>query len=180
MQVFVELLLKSAQPVIVDAHVTQHLRADLIVRVKALELLLDIDAFEIQRLHLRNDRGVLLARDPDEVTGGGQTSVDAVGGGKGVRRIGVDYCRQLSGQREFRLRNLCRVFAVGDVVGNRVDRVHQDGHRQFVQVAVVENAAPRSYFKGALLLAGRFLDEMLMIENLQPHQPQRDDRNPEA
>jgi hypothetical protein len=36
--------------------------------------------------------------------------------------------------------------------GDGVDGVDLDGHGQFVQVAVVENAAARSYLKGALLL----------------------------
>ena len=45
-----------------------------------------------------------------------------------------------------------RLFAFVDFGGNGVDGVHLDGHCEFVHVAVVENTAARSDFKGALLL----------------------------
>ena len=62
---------------------------------------------------------------------------------------------------------VCVVFGVGvhdggqsvrggllvvDLGGHGVDGVHLHGHGQFVQIAVVEHAAPGSYLKGALLL----------------------------
>ena len=40
MQVFVKLLLQTAQPVVVDADVAQHLRGDRLFGIEALELLL--------------------------------------------------------------------------------------------------------------------------------------------
>ena len=44
MQVTVKFFFKAAQAVVVDTHVTQHLRGDLAVGIKTLELFLEINA----------------------------------------------------------------------------------------------------------------------------------------
>ena len=45
-QLRLELQLQAAQAVVVHAHIAQHLRGDLIVRIEALKLFLEVDAFE--------------------------------------------------------------------------------------------------------------------------------------
>ncbi len=51
MHLVVELLLQPAQPVIIRAHIAQHLRRQVAVRIKALELLLEVDALQVQLAH---------------------------------------------------------------------------------------------------------------------------------
>ena len=47
MQLRLELLLQSAQAVIVHAHIAQHLRGNLVVRIEALELFGEVDALDM-------------------------------------------------------------------------------------------------------------------------------------
>ena len=60
-----------------------------------------------------------------------------------------------------------------------VNGVGQNGHGQLAQVAVVENAAARGHFNGALLLFLGALHELLMAHNLQPEQAPRDGAGPQ-
>ncbi len=57
-----ELLLQAAQAVVVHAHIAQHLRGDLVVRIEALKLFLKVDALELSRC-LRQ-LPVIAAREP--------------------------------------------------------------------------------------------------------------------
>ena len=65
---------------------------------------------------------------------------------------------------------MSRGLLVVDLGGHGVDGVDLDGHRQFAQVAIVEHAASRRYFKGALLLLLCALNEFLMTDNLKPEE----------
>ena len=56
---------------------------------------------------------------------------------------------------------------VVDFGGVGVDGVDLDGHGQFVKVAIVENAAARSYFKDALLLLVGAFDVFLVLNELE-------------
>ena len=98
--------------------------------------------FRLRALHLGGNLGRNAARDPGKVParcrGGGRSGLR----GSACLRIGVDD----GGQRAR------RGFLVVDLRGNGVDGVDLHGHGQFVQVAVVENAAARRDLKGALLL----------------------------
>ena len=62
--------------------------------------------------------------------------------------------------------------------GIGVDGVDQHGHGQLVQVAVVEDAAPGSHLKGALLLLFGALHVFLVAHDLQPEQAARDGAGP--
>ena len=159
-QVAVEFFFKAAQPVVVDAHVAQHLRGDLAVGIKALELLLEVNALHIEGLHRGSDLRRHAARDPGKVVPCVQARGNLVVRGQRIFGIGVHQRGQ--GARGGRL--------VGNLSRIGVDGVGQNGHGQLAQVAVVENAAARSHFKGALLLLGGALHKLLMAHDLQPEQ----------
>ena len=168
-QVAIEFFFKTAEPVVVDAHVAQHLRGNLAVGIKALELLLKIDALHIQGLHggrhLRRDA----ARDPGEVVPCVQARGNLVLRGQPIFRIGVHQRGQCA--RGGRL--------VGNLGRVGVNGVGQNRHSQLAQVAIVEDAAARSHFKGALLLFLGALHELLMAHDLQPEQAARNGAGPE-
>ena len=159
-QVAVEFFFKTAQPVVVDAHVAQHLRGDLAVGIKTLELLLEVNALHIEGLHIGSDLRRHAACNPGEVVPRVQARGNLVVRGQRIFRIGVHQRGQCA--RGGRL--------VGNLAGIGVDRVGQDGHGQLAQVAVVENATARSHFKGSLLLLGGAFYKVLMAHDLQPEQ----------
>ena len=100
---------------------------------------------------------------------------------RGDRRSGLRGSACLLG-RCGRLRasvRAARPCLVVDLGGNGVDGVDLHGHGQFVQVAVVENAAARSDFKRALLLLLRALDVFVVTDDLQPEETCRDGECPE-
>src|SRR5271165_203578 len=159
MQVFVEILLQAAQSVVVDAHVTKHLRGDPVIRIEALEFFLDIDTVQIQRFYLVDNRSVLLARNPCEVAGSVQARKDLLLRSEAISGIGVNYfCKSGGSLRPVR----------ADFGGHGIDRVYKYRHRQLMQIAIVENAATRSHLKAPLLLLRGTLDEFLMAKDLQP------------
>ena len=63
--------------------------------------------------------------------------------------------------------------------GIGVDRVDQHGHGQLAHVAVVKNAAARSYIKGALLLLFGALYEVLVAHDLKPEEAAGDGAGPD-
>ena len=81
----------------------------------------------------------------------------------------MDDLRESMGRRRF----------VVDLGGNGEVRIGLDGHGQFTQVAVVENAAAWSYFKGVLLLLLRFFYELLVAGDLEPEEFGADERSPD-
>jgi hypothetical protein len=169
MQVAVEFFFKTAQSVVVDTHVAQYLRGDFAVRIKALELLLEVNALHIQGLHRGRDLRRHAARNPGEVVPRVQARGDLVLRGQRIFGIGVH-------QRGQRAR-------CGRLVGNfrriGVNGVGQNRHGQLAQVAVVENAAAWSHFKSALLLFRCALHELLMAHDLQPEQASRNGAGPQ-
>ena len=75
-QVAIERALQAAQAVVIGAYVAQHLRRQLIVRIKTLEFFLEVHALEIEGLHPRDLRRIELTRDPGEVPRGVQPRSD--------------------------------------------------------------------------------------------------------
>src|SRR5271167_1647032 len=69
---------------------------------------------------------------------------------------------------------------ITDFLRDRKDRIDKHSHRKLVQVTVVENAAPRSHLKAALLLHSRTLDELAVTEDLQPDKPSGNHDSPEC
>src|SRR6202011_2489647 len=63
-QVAVELALHASEAIVIGADVSQDLRGKLAVGIEALEFLLEIHAFEIQRLYPGDFCGSKFARDP--------------------------------------------------------------------------------------------------------------------
>ena len=70
MQIAVEFFFQAAQSVVVDAHVAQHLRGDLVVGIEALKLLLEVNALHIEGLHRGRNLRRHAARDPGKVVPG--------------------------------------------------------------------------------------------------------------
>ena len=153
-------LLQAAQPVIVRAHIAQHLRRDLVVRIKALKLLLGVDSLDRKPLDARGNLG----RDPPCHPRKGMTVGQPFGnlllGGQCIVGVGVH-------QRGQRVR---RRLLVVDLGGHGVEGVRLHRHGQLVQVAVVEHAAAGSYLKSSLLLPLGALHELLVAHHLQPEQ----------
>ena len=86
-QLTVELLLEAAEAVVVDAHIAQHLRGDLVVGIEALKLFLKVDALHVEGAHLGRDLRRDAARDPGKVV----PVVEA------LRRSGLRVVRSSSG-----------------------------------------------------------------------------------
>ena len=175
-EILVEFALHASQTIVIGAHVAQHLGGKLAVGIEALEFLLEIDALEIQRFHPRDLRGVELARDPGEVSRGVQAGGNLMRGSEAVGRVGVHHFGQGSGNR------LPLGVPSGsprrDFRRHRVDRIGQHGHGQLMQVAVVENSAPRRNLKGALLLPGGTVHVVFVMDDLQPDQAATDQDDP--
>ena len=171
MQLRLKLALHTAESVVVCADIAQHLRGQAAVGVEALELLLQVDALQVQLAHPLRGIGVQLAGHPGKVARPVETRLDLVLRGEMIGRIHVNNLRQQG--RVTRL-------VIAQLAGDRVHAVHQHGHGQLMQVAVVEHAAPRSHLKGAQLLLLRALLIILVAHHLQPHQTHGDDRNPRA
>ena len=169
MQRGVEFFFQAAEPVVVNAHVAQHLRGDLVVGIEALKLFLEVDALHVEALDGGSDLRRDAARDPGKVVAGGEARGDLVFGGQRVVGIGVH--QRGEGARGGLL--------VGDLGGIGVDGVDQHGHGQLAHVAVIENAAARSHFKGALLLLLGALDEFLVAHDLQPEEARGNGAGPE-
>ncbi len=174
-QIAVELALHSSQTIVIGAHVSQDLGGELAVGIEALEFLLEVHALEIQRFHPRDLRGLKLARDPGEVSRGVQASGNLMRGSETVGGVGVHHFGQGSGNR-LTLGFPFRILPLGDLRGHGVDRVGQHGHGQLMQIAIVEDAAPGRDLKGALLLPGGTVHEILVVHHLQPDQTATDQR----
>src|SRR5579883_3638726 len=84
MQLVVKVLLKAAKPRVIEPDITEHLRGKLVVRIKALEFFLEVDTLQIERLDLCDDRGVLLACDPGEISGSIQPGENLLFGSEGI------------------------------------------------------------------------------------------------
>src|ERR1700744_1263644 len=63
-QIVIEAPLQATESVVVGAHVAKHLRGQRFVGIEALELFLEVDAFQVERLHPCNGRRIELAGDP--------------------------------------------------------------------------------------------------------------------
>ena len=71
-QLRIEFLFEAAEAVVVDAHIAQHLRGDLVVGIEALELFLEVDALHVEGADAGGDLGGDAARDPGKVVAGGE------------------------------------------------------------------------------------------------------------
>ena len=88
-QIAIELALHATQTIVIGAHVSQHLGGELAVGIKALEFLLEIDAFEVQRLYPRDLGRFQLARNPCEVSRGVQPGCNLMRSRESVGGVGV-------------------------------------------------------------------------------------------
>ena len=168
-----ELQLQAAQAFVVQAHVAQHLRGDIVVRIEALKLLLKVDALEgpggDQRLHFGGGLRRDAPRDPGKVAPGRQTRGDLLLGGPRVFRIGVDDCGE----------SMSGCLFVFDLGGHGEDGVNLHGHGQLAQIAVIKHAAARCHLEGALLLLFRALDVLLVLHHLEPEEARGNQDGPE-
>ena len=71
-QLGIEFFFQAAQPVVVHAHVAQHLRGNLVVGIEALELFLEVDALHVEGAHAGGHVGRDAARHPGKVVAVGQ------------------------------------------------------------------------------------------------------------
>jgi hypothetical protein len=119
----VELTLNAAEAGVVGADVTQNLRGQIVVRIKALELLLKVNALQVQLPHPRRRLRIQAACHPREVARCIEPRQHL-----GLRRK-VIAC--------IRVHNLCQklccVFTIlAKLARNGVDAVDQHCHRQFL------------------------------------------------
>ena len=166
--------LHASEAIVIGAHVSQDLRGKLAVGIEALEFLLEIHAFEIQRFHPRDLRGVKFARDPGEVSRGVQPGRNLMRGSEAVGGVGVHDFGQGSG-------NSLPLGSAGSpsaFLKDGVDRIGQRGHGQLMQIAIVEDSAARRDLEGALLLPGGTVHEVLVMDDLQPDQAAADQDDP--
>ena len=167
-QLRVEFFFQTPESVVVYADVAEHLRGDLVVRIEALKLLLEVDALHVEGADAGGRIGADTAGDPGEVVSGGEAGGDLRLGGLRVFRIGVD-----QGGKGARGGGV-----VVDLGGVGVDGVDLNGHCQLAQVAVVEHAAARRDLEGALLLLLGAVDELAVADDLQPEEAGGDGAGP--
>ena len=168
-QTGVKFFFQAAEAVVVDAHVTEDLRGDLVVGIEALEFFLEVDAFHVKSFDGGGNLGRDAARDPGKVVAGGEARSDFRFGGERVFGIGVDERSECA----------CGSLLVGDLTGIGVDGVDQHGHGQLAHVAVVEDAAARSDVESALLLFFSALNKVLVAHDLEPEEAAGDGAGPE-
>ena len=94
MQLQLELLLQAAEACVVDAHITQHLRGDFVVRVEALKFFLEVDALEGKRLYFGSHFRRYAPRNPGKVAPRGEARGNLLLGVLRVVGVGVDNCSQ--------------------------------------------------------------------------------------
>ena len=189
MQLRLELLLQATQAFVVHAHIAQHLRGNLIIRVESLKFLLYVDApvdareawviwnefvlIRGARIDQRMNAGGHLRRnppgDPCKVARRVQVCGNLLLGGLRVVGVGVDNCGQRMGGRQL----------IRDLVGHGEDGVHLHRHGQLAQVAVIEHAAARSHVEGALLLLPGALLEFAVKHHLKPEEANGNQNGPE-
>ena len=169
MQLAVELLLDAAEAVVVDADIAQHLRGDFVVGVEALELFLEVDAFESEGPDARRSFRRDAARDPGKTVPGGEPRGNLLL--SGLRIVGVSVDEGGEGVR--------RGLLVVDLGGHRVDGVGLDGHGQLTEVAVIEDAAAGSHLKGARLLLLGAVNKLLVTDDLEPEEAAANDAGPD-
>ncbi len=128
MQIAIEAALHAAQTVVISADISQDLRAQLAIRIKTLELFLEIDALEVKRLHPRDHRRVKLASDPRKIAGGVEPGGNLVGTGEAIGGISVNHFCQ--GVRDgLTLLQSFRILPVSDFRRHGVYRIRQHRHR---------------------------------------------------
>ena len=128
--------LHAGQPVVVHAYVAEHVRRQLPLGIKPLVFLLGVDALQIQLADAGRFPVGDLALDPTE------------------EPVSLELPPQIPFPHvQHRRQKLGGGFGIGNLAGNRENRVHLHAHRQRVEVAVVNNAPHRAHFDGAFLLA---------------------------
>ena len=170
-QLVVELHLKPAESVVVGADVAEHLGAKGAVRVEALELLLEVDALEVELADAVGSFGVDPSRDPCEVA----RHVEA--------REHLALARVVLGgvQVDDAAEDLRGIGAVvSEFAGNGEDGVDLGGHGEFFKVAVVEQSAAGRDLEAAGLLPRSDLYPVVVADDLQPDEAQRDQQDPAA
>ncbi len=157
----IEFAFEAAETVIVDADIPQDLRGDLVVGIKALELILEINALHIEGLEFwwqspgvtrRAIQAKLLPSSRRCAIWSSRVSLSS----GSVWTIGGQHAG-------------CG-FLVVDLRRNGIDGVDLHGHGEFVHVAVVENAAAGRNLKGALLLLLGALNVFVVADDLQPEE----------
>ena len=161
-QLVVELVLDPALTGILHANRTQHLRREIARRIKALRLLLEVNALQLQRIDALDGFVVRLARHPAE------RLVRAA-----IRQHYVVVVARDARDKGNRGR---KVF---DFSGHRECGIDQHRHRQLVTGAVVNHSALGGQRNGTLLLVSSLLDEFAVIENLQDHETPADGEAPQ-
>ena len=155
-------MLDAGQSGVFHAHVAEHLRRQPALGIETLQLLLKVDAAQVQRFHARRRLAIHLARDPGKILFRLHVLQQAVGvlaGHAGQQRRGG--------------------LLVGDFTGHGEDRIDLNGHGQRLPVAVVNNAALRRDLHRALLLAIRPLHPFAIVQHLQNGQPHHNDQRPD-
>src|SRR5208283_4798726 len=162
-QLLVELPLQAAQTLIVGANITQDLRRQFALGIKALGFFLKVDALQIQRTDALNHFRIGLACHPAE------SLVSTAVRQHNSRIVLSNACNQADGISE-----------IGSFRRHDERRVHLDRHRQFTPRAIVDDAALRRKIEAPLLLVLGAALEIAVAENLKINQPQTDRQQPEA
>jgi hypothetical protein len=162
--------LQTAQAFVIGADIAEHMRCQVAIRVEALELLLQIDALQVQLTDALRRVCIHAACDPREVTRIVQPRQDRVVGREVIERVLMN---DLGEQRGIVRLVACKLFRHG------IDAVYKHRRRQFAQVAVIEHAAARGHFKAALLLHRGDVDKLRVTPDLQPSQAKADGQCPQ-
>ena len=167
----VELQLQSAETRIFAAHITQYLRGQIVVRIEALEFFAEIDALQIQLLDASGGIRIHPPRNPGKMPGVVEAREHLGLRREPIGRVGMHHLGQHLRRTGAVLAQLGRIY---------VDGILLHRHRQFAQIAVVENPALRRNRERVVLLALRLVHPLGVAHHLQPSQPQADGEHPRA
>ena len=157
----VQLVFDSAQALFIEIDEAENVRSKVALRINALILLLEVDAFQVQRLHRFFLFGRQLARNPH----------------KRARRFQPCF-KDFTWNSQDASKQPRRQLLVAKLRGHRKRRVHGNAHGQRVHVAIVDRAALRRDFNHALLLPLRSRHEFAMKEQLQVSEPPKNGGHP--
>jgi hypothetical protein len=153
----VELLLQPAQSGVVGAHIAQHLRGQIVVGIKTLELFLEVDALQVQLAYPVCRVRIDPPRHPRKALRVVEARQNLLLRGEVVRGFGMHHLGQHLRRRRAVLAHLRR---------HSEDRIDRHRHGQLAQVAVVQHTALRGHLEGALLLVLCLVDPLRVLDHL--------------
>ena len=162
-QLVVEGDFDARQSFVIESDIADGLGGEFALGIKALGLFLEADSAQVEVADAIGGFGVDFARDPGEILLRFHSRQD-------FRGVGVQHAGENGSGRRL----------VGDFGGNGINGVDQHRHRQFLAIAIINNAALGRDLDLALLLALGALHIGVALKDLQISEPAADGKYPDC